>query len=264
MLSNVDMGGHLKRAHPIFMKISFCTTCKDRLFHLKQTLPISIINSSDYPDREFVILDYNSGDGLYDWAKEHLGYWEKSGVVKFLRTNSPKYFHAARAKNIAHKNASGEVLCNLDCDNIIAEGFCQYVSHVFQNKDIILTSGSKDMFNNEGCCGKIAVAKEVFYSVNGYDESDVTKNGWGWDDVNFRYRAEKHNSLRRIYCEPQYNLALHHGNEVRVRNFLDKDLLKTSHLSAQAVLEIEARREYIANIGVEWGTINDLKIGLFS
>ena len=59
-----------KRIKPIIscgFKISFCTTCKERLRHLKQTLPKNIKDNSNYPFIEFVILDYNSQDGLGDW-----------------------------------------------------------------------------------------------------------------------------------------------------------------------------------------------------
>ncbi|KKL80749.1 hypothetical protein LCGC14_2001600, partial [marine sediment metagenome] len=49
-------------------KISFCTTCMGRLYNLKETLPKNIEANGEYPNVEFVILDYNSSDGLGDWV----------------------------------------------------------------------------------------------------------------------------------------------------------------------------------------------------
>lgn len=246
------------------MKISFCTTCKNRLFHLKQTLPISIINSSDYFDREFIILDYNSEDGLYEWAKSNLLHWEKAGVVKYLRTRKPQYFSAAHAKNIAHKNATGDILCNLDCDNFVTKGLCQQISRVFKEPKVIFCSQSQDIFGNHGCCGKIASTKETFYSVNGYDESEEICMGWGWDDVNFRYRAEKHNNLKLVYGDIKYNLVLSHDNSVRTQNFAVKDIKKTEQASIKFLEKLAENKRYIANTDKNWGFVDDLKIGLNS
>jgi hypothetical protein len=244
------------------MKISFCTTCKDRLFHLSQTLPANLINSSKFFNKEFVILDYNSQDGLYNWAKKHLRYWERIGVVKYLRTSTPKFFSPAHAKNIAHRNASGDILCNLDCDNFIVEGFCEYLIQVFSKPNQYFLSGSEDAFGNNGCCGKIATKKEHFYSVNGYDEDKKLNLGWGWDDVNFRIRVQEHNRLKTVYSELNHNIVIDHSNHIRTRGFSDKDILKTRKTSMSAVINLISKRDYIANKGKKWGFVEDLKIGL--
>ena len=51
-------------------KVSICTTCMDRLSDLKQTLPQNIQDNLDYPNVEFVVLDYNSKkDDVDGWIK---------------------------------------------------------------------------------------------------------------------------------------------------------------------------------------------------
>jgi predicted glycosyltransferase involved in capsule biosynthesis len=245
------------------MKISFCTTCKDRLYHLKQTLPFNLLNTSDL-DREFVIMDYNSEDGLYDWAKEHLSCWEKWGIVRYLRTRQPKYFSAAHAKNIAHKNATGDVLCNLDCDNFVTRGFCELILKVFSQKPSILSSYSLDIFGNHGCCGKIAVTREIFYSVNGYDEQESVNLGWGWDDVSFRYRAEMHNNIKPIYSDIRHNMVIGHNDSVRTKNFLNKDIKRSARISEEGIIGFIKKGNYVANLNKEWGVAKDLKTGLNS
>ena len=248
------------------MKISFCITCKNRLFHLEQTLPINLQNSSDYSEKEFVILDYNSEDGLYEWAKKHLRYLEKSGTIKYLRTKLPKHFCSAHAKNISHKNATGDILCNLDADNFITKGYCQYLEEVFREPKVLLCSASADMFGNNGCCGRIAVTKEVFYSVNGYDEQDFLSSGWGWDDVNFRVRAEKQNGLKTVVGDVKYNLVIEHYDSIRVQDYPNKNILDSRQISRDYVMGLLAneKKEYVANINKKWGFVEDLKIGLDS
>lgn len=44
--------------------IAFCTTCKGRSYHLRQTLPQNLAANADYPTVKFIILDYEDQDGL--------------------------------------------------------------------------------------------------------------------------------------------------------------------------------------------------------
>lgn len=246
------------------MKISFCITCKNRLFHLKQTLPFNIINSLSYDNVEFVIIDYNSEDNLLNWARKHLYYWEQKGKVKYLRTKIPKLFSPAHAKNLAHKNATGDILCNLDADNFITPGFCEYLSKMFLKEKVFYFTHSEDSFGNQGCCGKIAVHKKHFYSVNGYDEENSLNLGWGWDDINFKVRAREHNALVGICGDISHNIVISHSNQVRTREFVKKDFLKTRDHSISRIMEILKNKDYIANKNINWGYVSDLKIGLFS
>src|SRR5580704_1798101 len=53
-------------------RISFCISCRGRLHHLRRTLPQNIADNRDYPNLEFVLLDYNSTDGLGEWVRHEL------------------------------------------------------------------------------------------------------------------------------------------------------------------------------------------------
>ena len=50
-------------------KISFCTVCMNRLQYLMQTLPVNIAGNIDYPNLEFVVLNYNSKDDMENWIR---------------------------------------------------------------------------------------------------------------------------------------------------------------------------------------------------
>ena len=84
-------------------KISFCTTVMNRLYNLKETLLKNIEDNKEYPDLEFVILDYNSQDGLEKWMKDNMMEHIESGRVSYYRTEEPKYFNMAHSRNIAFK-----------------------------------------------------------------------------------------------------------------------------------------------------------------
>jgi len=97
--------------------ISFCTTCMGRLYNLKETLPQNIEDNKAYPNLEFVILDYNSKDNLWEWMSRNMMDHILSGRVSYYRTTEPKYFSMSHSRNIAYKVAKGEIVNNLDADN---------------------------------------------------------------------------------------------------------------------------------------------------
>lgn len=231
----------------------------NRLFHLQQTLPMNLFNSTGH-NVEFVLLDYHSRDGLVEWART-LSPWIDKGIVKYYRTRIPRHFWAAHAKNIAHLQATGDIVCNLDADNFIVEGFCEYLLQVFQQPDVFFHAPSIDSVGNHGCCGKIAVLKKHFLSVNGYDESQ--KLGWGWDDVNFRHRVKMHNNLTGILGDIGWNWVVAHDNDVRTRNYPIKDIMESQELSKQRLFALSAKNEYVANLNQPWwGFVEDLQFGL--
>lgn len=232
------------------MKISFCTTCMDRLHHLRETYPRSLANSKSYPEVEFVLLDYGGNDGVEEWVRENLADHLSSGRFRFYRTDEPRYWVAAHAKNIAHKMATGDILCNLDADVTIPQGFCEFVRRSFSERRIVMAFKSEDMEGNNGCAGFVAARREDFYSVNGYDES--INLGWGYDDMNYQFRVRMQNGLE-LFTPPPVITCIPHSNEVRTANCQLKDINQTMEISKNICEDVAIRKDYIANKGVDWG-----------
>ena len=67
-------------------KISFCTSCTKRLHHIKETFISNLENNIDYGDIEFVLLNWNSQDGMNEWVQQNLKGYIDDGVVKYLHT----------------------------------------------------------------------------------------------------------------------------------------------------------------------------------
>lgn len=235
------------------MKISFCTTCMNRLFHLKETYPNNLSSAESYADAEFVLLDYGGKDGLQTWLESELSAYLQSGRLKFIRAEGPHYWVAAHAKNIAHREATGEILCNLDADIMIPSGFCEFVAESFSSRNIVMSFASEDAMGNNGCAGFVAARREHFYSVNGYDES--INLGWGYDDLNYQFRVRMHNNLK-LFTPPPIISCIPHANEVRTANCQLKDIHETMAVSRNICEDAALRKDYIANKGVDWGVAN--------
>jgi len=161
-------------------KISYCTTCKGRLWQLSQTYLKNIQTAlNEYNNVEFILLDYQSSDGLEEWAKNELRKYVENGVVKYVKLMDDLPWHVSKAKNMAHRVASGRILCNLDADNFLGDGFTKKISYEVAAKRAIRLTG------HESVGGRIAVYKDDFFIIGGYDEAFAPM---GYQDVDLEIR----------------------------------------------------------------------------
>lgn len=150
--------------------VSFCTTCKNRFWHLHKTFLKNIEDNRDYPGVEFVLINYNSEDELEDWAREVLLPYIEAGLVNYYRTPEPDLFHASIAKNLAHKVAKGDIVCNVDGDNFTGRDFAFFLNHqmYLYGDDTIFHIKKAPYWGTEG---RIALTRANFVALGGYDES---------------------------------------------------------------------------------------------
>lgn len=162
----------------------------NRVEDLKITLPYNIAANADYPNLEFVLLDYNSSDGLSDWIKRRMMKHIESGKLIYYRLEGRKYYDMCPARNIAFKLATGDIVNNLDADNFTSDGTPMakswatwlndnaYVNH---HKTVFVKSKQKTILH-----GRVGFFKDAFLDLGGYDEDLV---GYGHDDQNIVERA---------------------------------------------------------------------------
>ena len=202
------------------LKISFCTVCMNRMEHLQQTLPKNIEDNLDYDDIEFVILDYNSSDGLGEWVQQNLEKWQ--GKVNYYRTNEPTYYVGSHARNMAFKLAKGNIVCNLDADNFAGKGFAAYINEVFSENDNIFLEAKKAGLTD--ILGKICFQKTDFEQLHGYDEQI---KGYGFEDHDIKNRLANLGRKPFYFSEEKFLKVIEHSNDERVKNeFRHKNLFQ--------------------------------------
>lgn len=192
-------------------KISFCTVSMNRLYHLRETLSTNIKDNLDYPNIEFLILDYNSKDGLQSWIKKEMRQYIDQGILTYLRTKDPQFFHMSHSKNVAFKHANGDILVNLDADNYAGKGFASYVNSVFNQKENIFLLAPN--INEVG--GKVCLKKSDFMAVKGFDEQI---SGWGYEDTDLYYRLAVYGLHPHFFTNSDFHRFITHDNVHRVNN----------------------------------------------
>jgi hypothetical protein len=145
------------------MKISFCSTCCNRLWQLKETLTpnLEVLDSCE-------LVDYGSTDGLSDWIWQNFQSAVDQGRLVFFETTNAVRWNSARAKNLAHRLGSGDYLFNLDADNFITQQDLEKI------KDAALTGKPCQQFSGnweDGSYGRIGLPTSVFRELGGYDET---------------------------------------------------------------------------------------------
>lgn len=196
--------------------VSFCITCMGRLEQLKLTLPQNLSQNITFKDKiEFVVVDLGGNDGLQDWLGEHFKDELSCGYLYFENIDYVTQWHASIAKNISHSYGTGKILVNLDCDNFTGKNGGMYVIKKF------LQYGDKLLFHQfggdglDGSFGRIAMTREHFYKVGGYDES-LLPMGYQDQDLINRLKAHGLNYIRD--SNKLFNKAIRNTKEEGLKN----------------------------------------------
>lgn len=105
--------------------ISFCSTCRNRLWQIRETLPRNL--DAIREEHEIVLVDYGSTDGLSEWVWAHFQGAIDRGSLVFFEVRNEVRWNLARAKNLAHRLATGHYLFNLDADNFVTPSDVQAI-----------------------------------------------------------------------------------------------------------------------------------------
>jgi hypothetical protein len=163
------------------MKIAFCTTCCNRLHQLQQVFDRNAAVIASDPATEWIILDFGSEDGLAAYMAAKMV--SATTRITFARERSGRPWHASIAKNVAHRLSAADILVNLDCDNLIDDAVDVIRHRRYAGADVIhLWSGAL----GDGTCGRIAIRRDAFHALGGYDESFLPM---GYQDFDLVHRA---------------------------------------------------------------------------
>jgi hypothetical protein len=193
------------------VRISFYTTCMHRREHLEVTLPANLAAAAAFPHVEFVLLNYNSPDGLDEWVRAHVLSEIRSGRVLYAHERTAKKFWMSHAKNMAARLSSGEVLCNLDADNFCGEGFVEFLDQLFSHRRCVFRLLGHSLE------GRLALRREDFFTLGGYDE---TFRGWGYEDRDLRLRALALGLTPVDVSDPRFSRVLPHSDQMRYEHLV--------------------------------------------
>jgi predicted SAM-dependent methyltransferase len=183
--------GHLKQ-------IAFVVTCKGRLHHLRQSLPLL----AKQPDSECIVVDYDCPDHAHLWVAAHFP------EVRVIRVEGAPVFNVSHARNLGAQAAIAPWLCFIDADILVAEDFAASLTPklregVFFRPQPLLREQ----------CGTHLCPRADFERIGGYDE---VLAGWGSEDNDIYHRLESH-GCRQAPFPGSLISSLTHGDEERTR-----------------------------------------------
>lgn len=189
-------------------RIAFVTTCKGRLHHLKQTLPLLVSGGPD----EIIVVDYGCPDGTASWVEENFP------DVRVVRVTDDPHFCLSRARNIGAALAESEWLCFIDADILIDRQWVTWLRNSLQDGcfyRVEAVEGERDR-NLWGTC---VCPKSVFEAVEGYDE---VMQGWGGEDDDLYLRFQDFGLIEK-YFPAKYTIGIPHGDEERTAFYENKN-----------------------------------------
>jgi len=200
-------------------KIAFCITCMNRLNHLQQTLEKNIQDNYLPEEVEFVLLDYNSKDGLDEWVKQNMQQYIDTGILGYYKTYDPEYYLRSHSRNMVFRLANAEILCNLDADNFLGKGFAAFMIEEFAKQKFIFYTSDCSF---EDIFGRVLMSQKDFYEVRGYNEA---LNGYGYEDVDFFFRLNKLGLTQKHFWDREFYNVIQHSKAERIA---DEYMLKNT------------------------------------
>ncbi|GHV58384.1 hypothetical protein FACS1894182_10430 [Bacteroidia bacterium] len=179
--------------------------------HIQETLVKNIEDNFLVDDVEFILLDYNSTDGLEEWVKT-LSKYIDMGILTYYRTTIPENYHRSHSRNMAFRLSNAEIVCNLDADNFLGQGFADYVFNEFDKhgtRKIFLTSN----FSLRDTLGKFCASQNDFMQIKGYNES---LSGYGVEDIDLYARFVKMGLKQIIFYEKKFYSVIYHSHQDRI------------------------------------------------
>ena len=236
--------------------LSFCITCKNRFWQIRQTLPKNLFDNRMHKNFvDFILVDFGSRDGLQEWILDEFDEELSEGYLKYFYTDDLKEWHASIAKNTAHILSDHFFVVNLDCDNYTGERGGEFVIAS------MLKYGVNDtiihQFNNEyksGTYGRIAMTRTNFLSIGGYDESFEPMMHEDADIIK-RLFVSGRNYIHLV--DREYNQAIPNEREDSFTNITTNlSWEEMKHINRQASLKNITSGKLVANadkqrIGVE-------------
>lgn len=235
-------------------KITISTTCMGRTYDLKRTLIKNIMDNMDYPNVEFLVLNYNSKDDLDEWMKRYVSPWIEDGTVAYYKTTDPEFYEMGHSRNMCYKLATGDIVNNVDADNFTGVGFASHINKLaeMQPENGVFAKGKRSMH------GRLGLYREECIALGGYDE-DLT--GYGYDDHWLLIRAMQTGKKLMWWGSQSMNFAerIKTPRSVVGNNMREKSWKTTENANKAIATEKFFKKEWVVNKDKPWGSANVTK-----
>lgn len=218
--------------------LTFCTTCRNRLWQIKDTLADNLRHLR--ARHNMTLVDYGSSDGLSAWVWSHFKAEIDAGKLTFFEVSSEvAAWHASKAKNLAHRIASGGYLFSLDADNMVVDADIDQIERaITQGLPCQQWSGQW----GDGSYGRVGLARELFFKLGGYDEGLLPLAG---EDVDLLRRLLSLGQVRKL--RPPVKQA--------IQNSMDQKVAEGARLKADS----QRTFKYLSQFN---STMSDIKLKL--
>jgi glycosyltransferase involved in cell wall biosynthesis len=213
--------------------ITFVTTCRGRLHHLRETLP-SLVRQ---PDAAVVVVDYACPDGSGDWVEANFPH------VEVVRSAGSPRFEPGRARNLGAARVRSPWICFVDADTSVETSFSERLKP-------LLAPGCfyRAEPRTRETCGMTVCATEDFLDIDGFDE---VIQGWGQDDEDFYARLVMA-GVRDVGFPGELVHSVEHPDTERVAHYDMKDhWLSTSINHVYCRAKIDLMLLYQAPLGLD-------------
>jgi glycosyltransferase involved in cell wall biosynthesis len=184
--------------------ITFVTTCRGRLRHLRETLPTFVRQ----PDAAVVVVDYSCPEACGDWVEANFPH------VEVVRSPDSPRFELSRARNLGAARVRSPWICFIDADTRVEATFSERLAPLLAPGCFYRAEPS-----TPDAWGTTVCTAEDFLDIGGYDE---VIQGWGKDDEDFYARLIMA-GVRHAGFPGEMVQAVTHSDTERVAHYDEKD-----------------------------------------
>lgn len=184
--------------------LTFVTTCRGRLAHLRETLPTFVAQ----PYTAVVVVDYGCPDGTGDWVETHFP------QVEVVRSPESIRFEGGRARNLGAAVVRSPWICFVDADTRMDATFSERLKPLLAPACFYRAEP-----RNPSTWGMAICARADFEDIGGYDE---VIQGWGKDDEDLYARLVMA-GVNYVGFPGELVHAMKHSDDERVAHYDVKD-----------------------------------------
>jgi hypothetical protein len=203
----------ISNCEPKKYSIRFITTCKGRLTHIQETLPLLW----EQAKQDIILVDYSCPQNSGEWVEKNYP------QVHIVRVDSTG-FNVSDARNQGAHDLNCDFICFIDADVKVHSGFLEWLQdnlNPYCFYTITKSSGTNELW------GTTIVPTHAYKLIQGYD---VLFSGWGGEDDDLYYRL-KIAGFSQLEMPAHFFEPIKHDDSQRTQFFQIKDKTQQHYIN---------------------------------